>query len=219
MFLHIYTEHHPTGPDTGSVTNLIPEFDSKVQATSVTWKVKRLNLCEGICKHSSRSLTKDVKLPCTQWSTPRKCRRLRKNCDPIKLTFHLTPYGIGQDQGSFMTVAVGVHVDRECPQLKEMATLHLKITSRFPPTEFVTVKTAANRLEDFVLYDFIPHDVVINQNSKNVELCIQTYLTFVNAGVSEEEEKKIMDSMDLEDVGDDIDDQFVHVENDMPLEN
>ena len=118
-----------------------------------------------------------------------------------------------------MTVAVGVHVDRGCPQLKEMATLHLKITSRFPPTEFVTVKTAANRLEDFVLYDFIPHDVVISHNSKNVELCIQTYLTFVNAGVSEEEEKKIMDSMDLEVEGDDIDDQFVHVENDITLEN
>jgi hypothetical protein len=62
--------------------------------------------------------------------------------------------------------------------LKDVATVHLKVTTRLPPGEFVTVRTAANSLEDFVLNDFIPHDIIINQTSKMVEFLIEAYLTY-----------------------------------------
>ena len=94
---------------------------------------------------------------------------------------------------------VGIHVDRKCPQLKDMATLHLKITTRLPSTEFVSERTATNRLEDFVINNFIPHEVVINQDSKCIEFAIETYLNFdlhhVSVDMSAEEEKELMESL------------------------
>ena len=116
-------------------------------------------------------------------STPRgkRCRR-GGGGDSVKLTFRLYPYGFGRDEGSFMSMRVCVRVDPRM-YLRDMATVHLKVTTRFPPGEFVTVRTAANSLEDFVLNDFIPHDIVISETSKTVEFLIEAYLTYDNVTV------------------------------------
>ena len=175
-----------------------PDFDPSVESTKVVWKVKRLTLCERICKHSSKVVTKDVKLLVSN-ARSRKARNLGRTCDYVKLVFQLCPYGIGKDESSFMSMKVGVRLDQKCAHLREMATLHLKITTSLPPTDFVTVKTASGSLEDFVINDFIPFDVVINQDSKNVEFLIEAYLNFdlhhVRKDMSMEEEKELMDSL------------------------
>ena len=197
-----------------------PEFDSSVNSTKFTWKEKRLHLCEYICKHSHKTLSKDVKLSSTRQGAgaAKRCRR-QGRCDGIKLTFHLSPYGIGCDEGRFMSMKVGVRVDHKCPQLKEMATLHIKITTKLPATEFVSVRTASNRLEDFTITNFIPHEVIINQYSKHVEFVIEAYLNFdlhhISMDMSEAEEKELMSSLSVidDDFGGDSNEQFVHVGN------
>lgn len=183
---------HPPKP-----YRVVPEFDSSIEAIKCSWKVKRLHLCDYICKHSTKTISKDIKISCCQQGTAKKGRKLGKTCD-VKVTFHLSPYGVGPDEGRFMSLEVGVRVDHKCPQLKDMATLHLKITTRLPSTEFVSVRTATNPLEDFVINNFIPHEVVINQNSKFIEFVVETYLNFdlphVSVSMSKEEEK-LMNSL------------------------
>ena len=114
----------------------------------------------------------------------------------MKLTFRLYPYGFGRDEGSFMSMKVCVRVDPKM-YLKDMATVHLKVTTRLPPGEFVTVRTAANSLEDFVLNDFIPHDIVINENSKIVEFLVEAYLTYdgLKTDMPDTEADDLMDSI------------------------
>ena len=172
------------------------------------WKVKRLNLCELICKHSSKDVSKELKLYSACQGTP---RRNRRSGDPVKLTFHLYPYGFGRDEGSFMSMRVCVRIDPKM-YLKDMATIHLKITTRLPPGEFVTVRTASNSLEEFVLYDFIPHDIIINQGSKNVEFLIEAYLTYDSVQVDVADDggdKELMGSVTvIEDENPEICDDF-----------
>ena len=156
----------------------ILEFDSAINSTKVMWKVKRLNLCEIICKHSGKDVSKDLKLSSTSHGTPNRCRKFGNN--GVKLVFHLYPYGFGPDEGRFMSMRVCARVDQEM-YLKDVATVHLKVTTKLPPGEFVTVRTAANKLEDFVLSNLIPHDIIINQSSKNVEFLIEAYLTYDNS--------------------------------------
>ena len=155
----------------------------------LTWKVKRLNLCEHICKHSTKDISKELKLSGGRQGTP---RRSKSGCDPVKLTFRLYPYGFGRDEGSFMSMRVCVRVDPKM-YLKDMAVVHLKITTKLPPGGFITVRTASNCLEDFVLNDFIPHDIIINQSSKNVEFLIEAYLTYDHIKV--DKAKELMNSI------------------------
>ena len=193
------------------------DFDPSVESTKITWKVKRLTLCEYICKHSSKVVTKDIKLPTSSSGSSKRHRNLRRRCDNVKLVFQLCPYGIGKDESSFMSMRVCVNLDQRCAPLRDMATVHLKITASLPPTDFVTVKTASNALEDFVINDFIPFDVIINTNAKNVEFTIEAYLNFdlhhVRKDLSFEEEKELIDSLkpldDNHHGNDDDDDQFV----------
>lgn len=197
-------------------SRFVPEFDSNVEAINkCLWKEKRLHLCDCICKHSSKTISRDMKISCSQQGAAKKCRKLGKACD-VKLTFRLCPYGVGSDEGRFMSMKVCVHVDRKCPQLKGMATLHLKITTRLPSTEFVSVRTATNQLEDFVINNFIPHEVVINQSSKCIEFAIETYLNFdlqhVSVHMSADEEKELIASLAvLDDPGSESNDQFEHI--------
>ena len=170
------------------------EFDSTVDATKLSWKVKRLQLCEIICKHSARDVSKELKLCTTRRGTTRRNRR--PGCDPVKLTFRLYPYGFGRDEGSFMSMRVCVRVDSKM-FLKDVAKVHLKVTTRLPPGEFVTVRTASNSLEDFVLNDFIPHDIIINESSKIVEFLIEAYLTYdgISVDMPDAEAKDLIDSI------------------------
>ena len=196
-------------------SGFVPEFDSNVEAIKCSWKEKRLHLCDCICKHSSKMMSKEMKISCSQQGAPKKGRKLGKGCD-VKLTFRLCPYGVGPDEGRFMSMKVGVHVDHKCPQLKDMARLHLKITTRLPSTEFVSVRTATNHLEDFVINNFIPHEVVINQYSKCIEFAIETYLNFdlqhLSVDMSPEEEKELMNSLAvIDDPVSESNDQFEHV--------
>ena len=81
--------------------------------------------------------------------------------------------------------------------LKDMAVVHLKITTKLPPGEFITIRMASNSLEDFVLDDFIPHDIIINQGSKNVEFLIEAYLTYdyIKVDMLDTKAKELMDSI------------------------
>ena len=101
-----------------------------------------------------------------------------------------------------MSMRVCVRVDPKM-YLKDMATVHLKVTTRLPPGEFVTVRTAANSLEDFVLNDFIPHDIIISQTSKNVEFLIEAYLTYdsVTVDMPDTKTEELMDSITALDDG------------------
>ena len=121
--------------------------------------------------------------------------------------FRLYPYGFGRDEGSFMSMRVCVRVDPKM-YLRDMAIVHLKITTRLPPGEFVTVRTASNSLEDFVLNDFIPHDVIINQGSKNVEFLIEAYLTY-DGLKPDTEAKELIDSITALDDGNG--DEFINL--------
>ena len=188
-----------------SSSKQVPEFDSSVEAMKLTWKLKRLYLCELICKHSPKDFSKELKLSNAHRGTPK--RRRRSSGDPVKLTFHLYPHGFGRDEGSFMSMRVCVRVDSKM-YLKDMAAVHLRITTKLPPSEFVTVRTTSNSLEDFVLNDFIPHDIIINQTSKNVEFLIEAYLTYDTVrGERSAAEKEFMDSLTL--IEDKNDDDFL----------
>lgn len=136
---------------------------------------------------------KEMKLSCSRPKHyKKKALRLGRSFNNVKLTFHLAPYGVGPDSGRFMSMKVSVHVDQKCPQLKEMALLHLKITTTLPHTDFVTVKTVSNQLEDFVVNDFVPHEIIINQACKNVDFSIEAYLTFGSLDLSEADEEELL---------------------------
>ena len=122
--------------------------------------------------------------------------------------FRLYPYGFGRDEGSFMSMRVCVRVNPKM-YLRDMAIVHLQITTRLPPGEFITVRTASNSLEDFILNDFIPHDIVINQGSKNVEFLIEAYLTYdgLKVDMPDTEAKELIDSITALDDGND--DEFM----------
>ena len=167
-------------------TKHVPDFDPNAKATKLVWKVKRLALCDPICKHSSKEVSKDFRM---SGSHARVRRRSGGPGDHIKLTFRLSPYGLGKDTGSFMSMKVCVHVDEKASQLREMAVLHLRITTKLPPTEFITVRDASNSLEDFVINDFIPHDIIINHGSKSVEFMIEAYLTHDRGNMSAADEQ------------------------------
>ena len=75
-----------SGPPKSS--RFVPEFDSSVEAIKCSWKEKRLHLCECICKHSTKMMSKDMKISCSQQGAAKKGRRLGKAC-AVKLTIRL----------------------------------------------------------------------------------------------------------------------------------
>ena len=96
----------------------------------------------------------------------------------ITLTFVLTPNGLNDNTGCCMTMTVKVDVNKRSKQMREMAQLHLRITSQTEGgTEFLSAKTERNKLETFVIYDFLPHSIVKDSHAKHVEFCVEAYLT------------------------------------------
>ena len=83
-------------------------------------------------------------------------------------TLVLSP-SIGHDTGNAMTLEVTVTVKQGCSELKEMAQLKMNIKTQIGE-EFISVKELTQRLENFLVHDFLPHEVVQQTHGKYTEI-------------------------------------------------
>ena len=98
-------------------------------------------------------------------------------CKPVKLAFKLHPNGIGHDTGNAMTLEVTVTVKQGCSELKEMAQLKMNIKTQIGE-EFISVKELTQRLENFLVHDFLPHEVVQQTHGKYTEIEFVASISF-----------------------------------------
>ena len=96
---------------------------------------------------------------------------------PVKLAFKLRPNGIGHDTGNAMTLEVTVTVKQGCSELKEMAQLKMNIKTQIGE-EFISVKELTQRLENFLVHDFLPHEVVQQTHGKYTEIEFEGSISF-----------------------------------------
>ena len=98
-------------------------------------------------------------------------------CKPVKLVFKLHPNGIGHDTGNAMTLEVTVTVKQGCSELKEMAQLKMNIKIQIGD-EFISVKELTQRLENFLVHDFLPHEVVQQTHGKYTGIEFEGSISF-----------------------------------------
>ena len=134
--------------------------------TTLLWKIKREEIGTHILKHTNKSFAKELKMKVDGY-----------RCRPVKLAFKLHPNGIGHDTGNAMTLEVTVTVKQRCSELKEMAQLKMNIKTRIGK-EFISVKELTQRLENFLVHDFLPHEVVQQTHGKYTEIEFEGSISF-----------------------------------------
>ena len=134
--------------------------------TTLSWKIKREEIGTHILKHTNKSFAKELKMKVDGY-----------RCRPVKLAFKLHPNGIGHDTGNAMTLEVTVTVKQRCSELKEMAQLKMNIKTQIGK-EFISVKELTQRLENFLVHDFLPHEVVQQTHGKYAEIEFEGSISF-----------------------------------------
>ena len=142
------------------------ELQRGIPKTSLSWKIKREEIGTRILKHMNKSFTKELKMKVDGY-----------RCKPVKLAFRLHPNGIGHDSGNAMTLEVAVTVRQRCSELKEMAQLRMDIKTQIGQ-EFVSVKELTQRLENFLVHDFLPHEIIQQTHAKYTEIEFEGCIIF-----------------------------------------
>ncbi len=132
------------------------------------WKLKREELCKSVFSHKQKCYTKDFMMKVDGAKSK-----------PVKVTLKLYANGIESDTNNSMTM--GVLVTAEEVQVRDTAMLNLTLLTRMGPEEqeeFISSKEVRESLGNFVIYDFMPHEVLKRCHSKYVEIVPSVHLTF-----------------------------------------
>ena len=148
-------------------------IDFSTQKTTEKWKIRRACVCTHICKHSEKAFTKEMKV---------KVDGDKRNT--IKMTLKLIPAGDGRDTDSSCTLIVSINVSKKLEYLKGTAMLLLRIKATFdPPEEFETTKIFKKPLQNFIVNDFLPHEVIKNSHSTHLNIHTEACLCYDAAPV------------------------------------
>ena len=145
--------------------------DEKVVRDYPPMKLNREELDSVISKKEHKCFSKDIKVRVGK-------TRNKLLSSGLKLTFKLWPYGLDRDETSCMTMQVLVNVDKQYYQLAQTAKLHLQLKTHTPRDSFLCTKEVATQLENFKIYDFVPHEMITHCSEKCVIVDIRAYLTY-----------------------------------------
>lgn len=134
------------------------------------WCISRTELGERIIRHSNKAFIKgqfSLSADGIKW-------RFKK---PVTLVFKLYPDGIGQDENQ--SVSLEVLVECRSSDLKLLGTLNLDVlTSMQERREFVSSKSIQNPLKNFVIHDFLPHEVVTHGKCQFIHFTVEAFISF-----------------------------------------
>jgi len=99
---------------------------------------------------------------------------------PVKLELRLCPNGIGRDADNSMTLEVLVTVERRCLELTEIARLRMNVKILIGE-ELVSVKELTQRLVNFTVHDFIPHEIITRSHAKHIDMQFEGYIIYDTA--------------------------------------
>jgi len=93
---------------------------------------------------------------------------------------NLCPNGIGRDADNSMTLEVLVTVERRCLELTEIARLRMNVKILIGE-ELVSVKELTQRLVNFTVHDFIPHEIITRTHAKHIDMQFEGYIIYDTA--------------------------------------
>ena len=134
------------------------------------WKLNRKEICSFADRQSNRVFSKEFKLQVDGCGSK-----------PVKLILKLHVSGLGHDKGNAVSLGVLVKVEERCRQLKDTAMLNLLVATRMGKVgqeEFISGKETKKPLDNFVLNDFMPHEVLRQCQSNFIEMEAEAFLTF-----------------------------------------
>lgn len=118
-----------------------------------------------ITKHTKKTFTKDFRVMVDGYQGR-----------PVKLALNLYPNGVGRDADKAMTLEVLVKVERRCSELKEMAQLRLSINILIGKN-LVSAKQPTQPLEDFIVYDFLPHEIITQTHARHIDMQFEGWIS------------------------------------------
>ena len=130
--------------------------------------MKRKEIGKLITKHTKKTFTNDFKVEVDGY-----------HGRPVKLVLRLYPNGIGHDADNSMTLEVLVTVERRCLELTEIARLRMNVKILIGE-ELVSVKELTQRLMNFTVHDFIPHEIITRTHAKHIDMQSIIYATASN---------------------------------------
>ncbi len=96
----------------------------------------------------------------------------------VKIALKLYPNGLRADTNNSMTLGILIE---SVPQVQDTAMINLTLLTRIGPEdqeEFLSSKELKRNLENFVVYDFMPHEIVKCCHAKYVEIFVSAHLVF-----------------------------------------
>jgi len=116
---------------------------------------------------------------------------------PVKLELRLCPNGIGCDVDNSMTLEVLVTVERRCLELKEIAQLRMNVKIVIGK-EWVFVKELTQHLENFIVYDFLPHEIITQTHARHIDMQFEG---FINCGIESDLRSSCIEHPERENTG------------------